>query len=164
MNTAIQRLYVEHHSWLHGWLKQRLNNNQTAADLAHDTFVRILQRKEHLYFDQPRALLTTIARGVLVNWFQRQAVERAYLQSLALQPEEYMPPPEQQLQTIESLVLIFQMLEGMPERQRQTFIWSQLDGLSQKEIAQRHQVSVRTVMRDLSCALAHCLSEIDLEI
>lgn len=164
VNTVIGQIYQQHYPWLHTWLKKRLNNSHTAADLAHDTFVRILSKQDVLNFEQPRALLTTVARGILVNWFQRQAVEQAYLDMLALQPEYYMPSPEQQIQSVESLVLIFQALANMTERQQQSFIWSQLEGLNYQQIADRQQVSVRTVMRDVSTALVHCLSIIDHEI
>ena len=32
-----ERLYLEHHGWLLGWLRRRLECSETAADLAHDT-------------------------------------------------------------------------------------------------------------------------------
>ncbi|KAA8730885.1 sigma-70 family RNA polymerase sigma factor [Acinetobacter qingfengensis] len=162
MRDPVERLYMDHHSWVYQWLKKRLSNNEDAADLAQDTFVRILRRKEHYYFDQPRALLTTIAKGLLINWYQRQAIEQAYLEALSAQPERYDDiTPEQRLQAIEALCLINRILNEMPERQRQTFIWSQLEGLTQQDIAQRQGVSTRTVMRDLVSAMTLCLSIMD---
>ncbi|MGV8294512.1 sigma factor, partial [Pseudomonas aeruginosa] len=38
----IEVLYGDHHGWLRGWLRKRLGNAFDAADLAHDTYVRIL--------------------------------------------------------------------------------------------------------------------------
>ena len=35
-------LYAEHHRWLLGWLRQRLGCLHDAADLAQDTFIRVL--------------------------------------------------------------------------------------------------------------------------
>lgn len=157
-------LYKNHYAWLHAWLKKRLNNSHIAADLAQDTFVRILTKQEKLNFSQPQALLTTVARGILINWYQRQAIEQAYLDVLAAQPEQYIPSPEQQLQSIESLTLIFQVLANLSERQRQIFIWSQLEGLTQQDIAQRLNISTRTVIRDLSLAMTQCLCAIDHEL
>lgn len=37
-----RQLYLDHHGWLHGWLRRRLDCTDTAADLAHDTFLRLL--------------------------------------------------------------------------------------------------------------------------
>ncbi|ENX56879.1 MULTISPECIES: sigma-70 family RNA polymerase sigma factor [Acinetobacter] len=161
MSDPINTLYRQHHSWLYQWLKRRLNHSEDAADLAHDTFIRILKRKDQLYFDQPRALLTTVAKGILINWYQRKSIEKAYLEALSGRPEYDEISPEQKISAIESLYLINQLLNQMPERQQQVFIWSQLEGLTQQEIANRLNISTRTVMRDLVAVLTQCLAIMD---
>ncbi|USA54463.1 sigma-70 family RNA polymerase sigma factor [Acinetobacter sp. C32I] len=161
MSDPINTLYRHHHSWLYQWLKRRLNHSEDAADLAHDTFIRILKRKDQLYFDQPRALLTTVAKGLLINWYQRKSIEKAYLEALASRAEYDEITPEQKISAIESLCLINQLLNQLPERQQQVFIWSQLEGLTQQEIATRLNISTRTVMRDLVAVLAQCLVVMD---
>lgn len=161
MSDPVNTLYRQHHSWLYQWLKRRLNHSEDAADLAHDTFIRILKRKDQLYFDQPRALLTTVAKGILINWYQRKSIEKAYLEALSSRPEYDEISPEQKISAIESLCLINQLLNQMPERQQQVFIWSQLEGLTQQEIANRLNISTRTVMRDLVSVLTQCLAIMD---
>ncbi|MDM1786055.1 sigma-70 family RNA polymerase sigma factor [Acinetobacter bereziniae] len=161
MSDPITQLYRYHHSWLYQWLKRRLNHSEDAADLAHDTFVCILKRKDELYFDQPRAILTTVAKGILINWYQRKSIEKAYLEELSASPHFDEITPEQKLSAIESLCLINQLLNQLPERQQQVFVWSQLEGLTQQEIATRLNVSTRTVMRDLVAVLSQCLALMD---
>ncbi|MCH7306479.1 sigma-70 family RNA polymerase sigma factor [Acinetobacter higginsii] len=161
MSDPVNTLYRQHHSWLYQWLKRRLNHSEDAADLAHDTFIRILKRKDQLYFDQPRALLTTVAKGILINWYQRKSIEKAYLEALSSRPEYDEISPEQKISAIESLCLINQLLNQMPERQQRVFIWSQLEGLTQQEIANRLNISTRTVMRDLVAVLTQCLAIMD---
>ncbi|MCH7393432.1 sigma-70 family RNA polymerase sigma factor [Acinetobacter dispersus] len=161
MSDPVNTLYRQHHSWLYQWLKRRLNHSEDAADLAHDTFIRILKRKDQLYFDQPRALLTTVAKGILINWYQRKSIEKAYLEALSSRPEYDEISPEQKISAIESLCLINQLLNQMPERQQQVFICSQLEGLTQQEIANRLNISTRTVMRDLVAVLTQCLAIMD---
>ena len=161
MSDPVNTLYRQHHSWLYQWLKRRLNHSEDAADLAHDTFIRILKRKDQLYFDQPRALLTTVAKGILINWYQRKSIEKAYLEALSSRPEYDEISPEQKISAIESLCLINQLLNQIPERQQQVFIWSQLEGLTQQEIANRLNISTRTVMRDLVAVLTQCLAIMD---
>jgi RNA polymerase sigma factor (sigma-70 family) len=68
---------------------------------------------------------------------------------------------DQKLSAIESLCLINQLLNQLPERQQQVFIWSQLEGLTQQEIATRLNISTRTVMRDLVAVLTQCLAVMD---
>lgn len=39
---VVGSLCGDHHHWLHGWLRRKLGCAQVAADLAHDTFVRLI--------------------------------------------------------------------------------------------------------------------------
>ena len=34
-----------HHGWLHNWLRAKLGNSFDAADLAQDTFIRVLRHR-----------------------------------------------------------------------------------------------------------------------
>lgn len=44
LQKQVKSLYTDHHGWLHGWLRYRLNDATNAADLAHNTFVRVIAR------------------------------------------------------------------------------------------------------------------------
>lgn len=41
----IHDLYCGHSSWLHNWLRRKLDCSDTAADLAHDTFIKVMQKQ-----------------------------------------------------------------------------------------------------------------------
>ncbi|HCC62425.1 MAG TPA: RNA polymerase subunit sigma, partial [Pseudomonas sp.] len=54
----VHRLYVDHQGWLNGWLRRQLGCSQRAADLAQDTFVRVLSKDQGLDATrEPRAYL-----------------------------------------------------------------------------------------------------------
>ena len=153
----LHTLYSDHHGWLLGWLRRRLQCADSAADLTQDTFVRILQKREPQVPREPRAYLTTIARGLLINLRERQALERAYLDMLATLPEPQAPSPESRWLIFEALLQIDLMLRGLPPKVRSAFLLSQLEGCSYAEIAQRLDVSTSSVKQYLSRATAHCL-------
>ncbi|WP_033388268.1 sigma factor, partial [Pseudomonas psychrophila] len=44
--NTVEVLYLDHHSWLTGWLRSKLGCPQSAADLAQDTFMRLLISRE----------------------------------------------------------------------------------------------------------------------
>ena len=154
----IESLYCEHHGWLHGWLQRKLGNTCDAADLAHDTFIRLLVRPTRSFGSEPRALLTHIAKGLVVDRWRRQDVERAYLESIAHLPEAEVPSPETRWLILEALQRIDAMLREMPGRTRQTFLLSQIDGLTYQQIADQLGVSLITVKRDMRDAVIACLS------
>lgn len=154
---TVHTLYLDHHRWLCGWLRQRLGCVDHAADMAQDTFMRVLtQRKAH-ELREPRAYLSTIARSLMIDMFRRRTVEQAYLETLASRPEALDISPETRLLIIETLLEIDRILNGLGARTRQIFLMAHLDGLSYVEIGRQLQVSVNTVKKHAVRALMHCL-------
>ena len=51
---------------------RRILTIDNAADLAQDTFVRLLQRREQLQLNAPRAFLRTVARGLVIDHWRRE--------------------------------------------------------------------------------------------
>jgi RNA polymerase sigma factor (sigma-70 family) len=154
-------LYTDHHSWLHRWLSVRLGNACDAADLAQDTFTRIIGRPDLDTLHEPRAFLTTVAKGILVNWYQRQALERAYLEALAALPEPTAISPEQRMLVLETLHEIDAMLDALPPKVKQAFLMAHLDGMLYADIAAELELSLTTVKRYMKQAFLQCLITMD---
>ncbi|QHF03478.1 sigma-70 family RNA polymerase sigma factor [Pseudomonas asturiensis] len=160
--TSAQRtlhaLYRDHHSWLESWLRRRLGNAWDAADLSHDTFVRVLASSQQVAdLHEPRAYLLTVGRRLLSNFYTRRSVEQAYLDALAQLPEESVPSPEQRWLLLETLHALDELLDGLSSAVRRAFLLSQLEGLGYREIAERLHVSERTIKRYMAQAYEHCL-------
>jgi len=149
-------LYIGHHHWLLGWLRRRTGNPELAADLAQDTFLRIMVSHRDFYLDEARALLATIARGLVIDHFRRCALEAAFLDMLAQLPPEHVPSPEARLAVLETLNQIDAMLAALPPKVRSAFLLSQLDGLSYAEIAARLEVSPSSVQQYMKRAFIAC--------
>jgi len=149
-------LYRDHRDWLLGWLRRYQACPHRAEDLSQDTFLRLIKRNDLGSVREPRALLATIARGLLIDHFRRSALERAYLDELALQPEETQPSAEEQLQIIEALREVNALLGQLSPNARAAFLYNRLDGMTHAEIAQRLGVSVPRVRQYLAQALRQC--------
>lgn len=149
-------LYGEHHQWLQGWLRRRLGDACDAADLAQDVFLRIVARRVQVAPREPRAYLSTIARGLLIDHWRRRELERAWLETLAVLAPHEQPSPEARLQVLEALVAIDRMLDGLKPPVRAAFLLAQLDGLTCAEIAVRLRVSLATAERYVAKALRAC--------
>lgn len=156
----VDALYRDHHHWLVDWLRARLGNEADAADLAQDTFLRIVARKRAADISplrEPRKYLATIAKGLVVDHWRRRNLEQAYLAALAAQPEPVAPSSEQRLLILETLTRLLNMLESLPAKPRQAFMLAQFDGLTYAEIAGRLKVSERMVCKYMSQAMLQCL-------
>lgn len=153
---TLASLYSSHQGWLHNWLWRKLGCKDGAEDLAHDTFLRMLS-SDPLVLNEPRAYLSTIANGLLVNHWRRLAIERSYLEALSAMPEPLVPSPEEQALVIEMLCQIDAMLDKLPQKARMAFLLSQLDGLTYREIAAELQVSERMVKKYMAQAMLQCV-------
>lgn len=159
-HAAVSELYRDHHDWLRGWLRGKLGDAHQAADLAQDTFLRLLSVNFSTISDgslrEPRAYLRTIAGRLVVDHWRRLEIERAYLAVLESRPQDSWPPEESRLVILESLEQIAQMLGRLKPLVREVFLLAQMEGLSCPQIAQRIGKSVSTVERYLAQALQHC--------
>lgn len=158
LQNEVQLLYSDHHGWLQGWLRRKLGDAHQAADLAHDTFVRLMSGQRASFGAEPRALLTHIAKGLVVDHWRRQDIERAYLEAVAYLPEPQVPSAESQFLIIEALLRVDTMLANLQERTREIFLLAQLDGLTLQEIAEQTSTPVITVRRHIHKALVACVA------
>ncbi|CAB3732827.1 sigma-70 family RNA polymerase sigma factor [Achromobacter piechaudii] len=155
---SVTKLYRDHHGWLSTWLRKKLGNSSDAADLAHDTFVRLMTgRRKDGAGPEPRALLTHIAKGLVVDHWRRRALEDAYLAVVAQLPPREAPSPEHRAQILETLHAIDTTLSALPAKTREIFLSSQFDGMTYADIATRERVSLATVKRHMQRALTACL-------
>ncbi len=158
-DQGMHLLYLDHHGWLHALLRRKLGCTHTAADLAHDTFLRVLSGRHRLgELREPRAWLRSIARNIVVDHWRRQEIERAYLDSVAALPEAVAPSPEQGQLILEALLQVDAVLRQLPAKVRKAFLLSQLDGLTYAQIAEQLQTSQVTIKRYMRTAFLACLS------
>ncbi len=157
-DQQVDSLYQDHHGWLAAWLQRKLGCSHQAADLAQDVFIKLLVKQPPNVLREPRAYLTTIAHGVMVNYLRRREVEQAYMQALLALPEEMVPSVEQRLLVLETLFEIERMLAGLPEKVRQAFLSSQLDGMAYRDIAHQLGVSERMIKKYMARAMLACIT------
>lgn len=135
-----------------------MGNGCDAADLSQDTFLRLLASSQRIAdLQEPRAYLLTVGKRLLSNFYKRRSLEQAYLTALAALPEDCVSSPEQRWLLLETLQALDELLDGLPAAVRRTFLWSQLEGLNYQQIAERLQVSERTIKRYMAQAYEHCL-------
>ena len=157
-SDTLDALYQGYHGWLLGWLRRRMQCPHNAADLAQDTFIRVLTAGAYVAPREPRAFLATVARRLLIDNGRRQRLEQAYREELERCASylEQAPSPEQIHQAIQVLEGIDRALARMHPRVRETFVLRHLEGLGQEQIARQTGVSIRTVQKDLVEALLIC--------
>lgn len=156
LHDQIALLYSDHHGWLRGWLRKKLGDAGDAADLAHDTYLRILSSGRIPQADDSRRHLTQVAKGLVIDLWRRREIEHAFADALACLPEASAPSEETRAIIIETLVEIDAVLQGLPPKARAALLMCRLEGLGYREIAARLQVSVSSVEKYIAAALVAC--------
>lgn len=156
LQHEVEVLYDHHHGWLQTWLRRKLGCAFDAADIAQEVFVRLLTRQQRSQLTEPRAYLSTIARGLVIDHWRRQELERAWRETLAAMPESKAPSPESRLIFLEALIAIDKVLDALKPAVRKAFLLAQLEGLTCPAIAERLGVSLATAERYVAKALRHC--------
>jgi RNA polymerase sigma factor (sigma-70 family) len=150
-----------YHRELLNFLSRQVRDRDTAADLAQESFVRVLsvQSSGQAVLDI-RALLYRTARNLVVDQHRRSEVRRH--DDLDSLPEDQHPAAPQHLQPEElwASQQVFRAylatIEALPERCRQAFVLHVFDECSHAQIAQHMSISVSMVEKHIVRAMVAC--------
>ncbi|MGP1717604.1 MAG: sigma-70 family RNA polymerase sigma factor [Methylophilus sp.] len=157
VQQQLHHLYSHHHGWLKAWLRKKLSCQHAAADLAQDTFVRLIVSEKRPLPEQSRAYLTQIAKGLMIDLYRRQRLELAYQEWLLQLPSVDTPSPEQQVIVLQTLIQFDKVMGQLPGKVRETFMLSRFEHLTYSEIADRLDISVAAVRKYMLKATLACM-------
>jgi len=159
-NVIVHSFYINHHVWLRNWLAKKVGSTFDAADLAQDTFTKLLSKNELTSIIEPRAYITNVAHGLMANFFRRRDIESAYLDALAhlggSDDANHANSAETQLILLERIIALDTMLNGLSHNARAAFLLHRVDGMPYAEIAQELGVTVSSIKKYIAKALLHC--------
>ncbi|WP_194791008.1 sigma-70 family RNA polymerase sigma factor [Pseudomonas sp. UFMG81] len=139
------------------FLSARLGNRQAAEDVAHDAYLRVLERTEGEQIEHPRAFLYRTALNLVVDRHRRQQVRQAEpLEVLDSDERWHSPAPTHGMQLDQRLALMQQALDELSGVCRDSFLLRKLDGLSHQQIAERLGISRSLVEKHIVNAMKHC--------
>lgn len=150
--TAFSQLYRSYYPRIYSFLYTLLKDSPLAEEITQDVFVRLWINREKLdETASPDPYFFSIAKNTVLNLYKKKQVEERYLESLQVHTEERT---EQELYYKELLHLIDDTVDKMPTQQQRIFRLSRDEGLLNAEIAEKLQLSKRTVEKHISNALS----------
>ncbi|QKH34917.1 sigma-70 family RNA polymerase sigma factor [Achromobacter pestifer] len=152
----IETLYASHHGWLRNWLRRRLGDAFDAADLAHDTYLRVMRSGRIPPVDESRRHLTQIANGLVIDLYRRRQIEAACMEVLAQGPLHQEFSEEARALAVEALLEIDTILRGLHPNVRTALLLCKIDGMTYRDIAARLKVSVSSVEKYIAAGLLSC--------
>ncbi len=139
------------------FLSARMGSRQAAEDVAHDAYLRVLERVGSEPIEHPRAFLYRIALNLVIDRHRRHRVRRVEPLDV-LDVEEGFVSQELQhdLQVNQRLALMHRALAELSQPCRGSFLLRKLDGLSHQQIAEQLGISRSLVEKHIVNAMKHC--------
>jgi len=151
--------FQEHYEELLQFLTRRMNDRQRAADLAQETWLKLVKIEEQaLPVLHPRSFIFRVAGNLAIDTLRREQRQEGNLgdSDAAEQMACPAPAPEAVLLARERLQILDEALLQLSDNARQALLLNRVDGLTQAQIAQRLGVSESMVAKYIGQALRHC--------
>ena len=152
----------EHQAELLNFFRGRVAHAQDAADLAQESWSRLMRYRDGQNAMSLRRLLFAIARNVLSNHWRWRALRQ--IEELTDFAEVDMasaaPGLERQWQAQRHLDTLEEAVAALPPKCRAVFLLSRVEGLSNAQVAQRCGISVKMVEKHLAKAIVRCRAQV----
>ncbi|MCS2334812.1 RNA polymerase sigma-70 factor [Bacteroides sp. BFG-606] len=159
IELKFQRFFTVNFPKVKNFAQMLLKSESDAEDVAQDVFCKLWLQPE-LWLNNDKELdnyIFIMTRNIVLNIFKHQQVEQEYQAEVIEKTFLYeLTEKEEILNNVyyrEMLLIIQLTLEKMPKRRRLIFELSRFRGLSHKEIADKLDVSIRTIEHQVYLAL-----------
>lgn len=137
MNTS-EEIWNKYHSNLLAFIRKRVTSKAEAEDILQDVFVRIHSRIKTLEDGEKlESWFYQITRNAIIDFYRsRRSMEKL--------PEEFVQPQtsdaEDSVRELSSC--LSPMIQQLPEKYRHAVLLSEIKGKTQKEIAEKENISL----------------------
>jgi RNA polymerase sigma-70 factor, ECF subfamily len=137
MTATLENIYTDFHDKLFRFISRRVNDPDTAEDILQNVYLKIHANIGSLrQTDRLESWIYQITRNAIIDYYRRARPQVELSESLA------SPLSEEPDAVSELASCIKGMLGCLPEKDRQALEMTDLQGLSQVELAERLNLSV----------------------
>ena len=138
MLMTTENLWETFHTGLKHFILQRIPDEQSADDVLQETFLKIHTRIATLRDEEKlQSWMYQIARNAIADYYRQQKA--------TVELSEALPMPEEPVfedEVIKSLIpAVKSMVESLPAAYREALILTEYEGLTQRELAKRLELS-----------------------
>lgn len=136
--NRIEQIWKGYHSKLHSFIQSRVHDASLADDILQDVFVRIQSRIGTLKEDSKiQSWIYQITRNAIIDHYRALKKISGAPENLA---SSEMDPGDKTRQEIARCLL--PMIQSLPDHYREILMLSEIEGLSQKEVATKKALSI----------------------
>ena len=145
-----KNLYNHYFDSIRNYIYYRSGNKDLASDISQETFIKVWKKRSEIKKENIKALLYKISRDEFVSWIRKEKLKKVYAeQSFKHEIEEN----NQDLHKKNRKLKFEKVLKKMPEKQRVVLLMSKREGLTNKEISNYLEISLKAVEKRMTKAL-----------
>jgi RNA polymerase sigma factor (sigma-70 family) len=144
-------------------LERMVNNPSTAEDLLQETYLRVTRALSERTVDHLEPFVFQTARNLALDHLRARRIQsRTLVDDVPQDVVNNVIAPQSSAEDAAHAERVLERLnvslQSLSPRQRQVFILSRLHGHSYQDIAQRLDVSLSTVQKELKLIMAICVA------
>lgn len=140
-----------------------LRSTEESKEIVQETFIRIWERREGIDIEQSfSGFLFTVAQRMVLNRLRRQKTENHYKQSLLKNEPQSVAETENKVISSELEKAKQDALFELPPRRKMIFEMIREQGMTYKEVAEKLNISIKTVEAQMAEAMKHLRARLSL--
>lgn len=157
---TILEAYLENEGALKRYIRRFIRSREAADDLAQEAFLRAFAAESGRVIESPKAFLFKVAKNLALNELARQSSMTTEslgdFEGQEVLEDSSQAAVEDVVDSRERIRLLACAVAALPPQCAKVFMLRKMQGLSQKEIAVRLNISVRTVENHVALGLSRC--------
>ena len=152
---AFEKLFHRYYGHLCLHASLILQDDNTAEEIVQDFFVKLWEKRERVIIDTSvKNYLFRSVKNQALNVIKHNKIKYIYAQSVLSDSSDNVTD-EDSFQEINLAKKIEESILSLPEKRREIFRLSREDGLKYREIAEKLNISIKTVETQMSLAFKH---------
>jgi len=150
---AFEILFHKYYSYLCSFASKIISDDPAAEEIVQDFFVKIWEKRNQLKIETSlKNYLFRSVKNLCINYIQHNKIKSRYAQNVISNQENHYSDDDS-FPEIELFEKIEESINSLPEKRKEIFRLSRQDGLKYHEIADKLNISVKTVETQISLAL-----------
>jgi RNA polymerase sigma-70 factor (ECF subfamily) len=157
---ALEILFTIYFLRLNDFAGKVIKNEVASQDIVQEIFVKIWERKTEIESINIEAYLFTLVRNRCIDYINHLKLVNGKMEKIQISSKyeelyriDFVGDDPYLLIEKEINLKMDKTIQNLPERCREVFILSRMNGLKNREIAEKLQINIKNVERHLSRAL-----------
>ena len=150
---AFEILFHKYYGILCSFATKIIKDDVAAEEIVQDLFVKLWEKREQLFIETSlQNYLFRSIKNLCLNYIQHNKTKIRYAQIVLSEVESNLSD-DSNFPEVDLFVKIEESINSLPEKRREIFSLSRQEGLKYHEIAQKLNISIKTVETQMSLAI-----------